>query len=169
MIKLKFFIAILASLLSAIQLVAQNKPLSPEETVEAKINGVKTKIVYCRPSSRGRKMLGGNEPFGQVWRTGANAATTIEFDKNVKIQGKDLAAGKYALFTIPGEKEWTIIFNKDSDQWGAYDYKQSDDALRVTVKADVPDKFVETFEIGAEKDGVTLKWENTRVYFKVSK
>lgn len=143
------------------------KPLSPKETVTTKVGGANVEIVYSRPSSRGRTMLGGNEPFGQVWRTGANEATTIQFDKAVKIEGKELPAGKYALFTIPGEKEWTIIFNKDHKQWGAYNYKQSDDVLRVTVPAKKPSSFVETLAIKAEKDKVVIEWENSSVAFSV--
>jgi hypothetical protein len=146
---------------------AQNKPLSPKETLTATVGGVKTTIVYCRPSSRGRKMIGGNEPFGTVWRTGANEATTIEFAKKVKIEGKELPAGKYSLFTIPNEKQWTIIFNKEYDQWGAYNYEKSKDALRVNVKVGKPAEFVETFTISPEKDKIVLKWENSQVEFKV--
>lgn len=145
----------------------QKKPLSPKETVSGKVGGVDTEIVYCRPSARNRKMLGGNEPYGKVWRTGANAATTIEFEKPVKIEGKTLPAGKYALFTIPDEKEWTIIFNKDYNQQGAYNYDEKKDVLRVKVKPQKTEKFVETFTISPEKDRVTLKWEDTLVAFKV--
>jgi hypothetical protein len=145
----------------------QGKPLSPKETVDATVSGVKTKIVYCRPSARGRKMLGGKEPYGQVWRTGANEATTITFDKPVKIEGKDLAAGTYALFTIPGENEWTIIFNKTAVQFGAFDYREADDALRVKVKPTKTKAFVETFTIKPGKDEISLDWENTHVAFKV--
>jgi hypothetical protein len=143
------------------------KALSPKETVKAKAGGANVEIVYSRPSARGRTMLGGNEPYGQVWRTGANEATTIEFDKAVKIEGKDLPAGKYALFTIPGEKEWTIIFNKEHKQWGAYNYKEKEDALRVTVPAKKTKSFVETFTVGVEKDEVTMAWENAEASFKV--
>lgn len=146
---------------------AQEKPLSPKETVTAKIDGVETEIVYCRPSARGRKMIGGKEPYGKVWRTGANAATTIEFDKPVKIEGKSLPAGKYALFTIPNEDEWTIIINKDYNQQGAYNYDEKKDVLRVNVKPKKTEQFVETFTITPEKDRVTMKWENTEVAFKV--
>lgn len=149
-------------------LAQDKKPASPKETIEATIDGTKVSIVYCRPSVKGRKVMGDLVPFGQVWRTGANEATTIEFDKPVTIEGKTLAAGKYALFTIPTENEWTIIFNKDTKQWGAYNYKDSDDVLRVTVKSGKAD-FTETFTIAAEKDGVTLKWENTAATFKVKK
>jgi hypothetical protein len=146
---------------------AQDPPLSPKETVEGKIDGVDTEIVYCRPSARGRKMIGGKEPYGKVWRTGANAATTIEFDKPVKIEGKSLPAGKYALFTIPNENEWTIIFNKDFNQQGAYNYDEKKDVLRVNVKPKKTEQFVETFTITTEKDKVNMKWENTEVGFKV--
>ncbi|MEK6780559.1 MAG: DUF2911 domain-containing protein [Bacteroidota bacterium] len=146
---------------------AQEKPSSPKETVKGTIDGANVEIVYCKPSARGRKMLGEKEPFGQVWRTGANEATTVEFDKNVKIEGKDLPKGKYEMFTIPGESEWVIIFQKYGKQWGAFSYKESNDVLRVTVKAGKTPSFVETFSITVEKDGVNLKWENTSTSFKV--
>lgn len=100
----------------------------------------------------------------------ANEATTIEFDKNVKIEGKPLPAGKYTLFTIPGEQEWSIIFNKKLGQWGAYDYEKNKDqnALVVKVKpASTSFTEVLTFEVGAQ--AVTLKWENTAVSFGVAK
>jgi hypothetical protein len=146
----------------------ENK-LSPQQTAEGTIDGAKIKIVYNAPSARGRKMLGEKEPYGKVWRTGADKATTFEVDKPVKIEGKDLAAGKYELFTIPGENEWVIIFQKFGDQWGAYSYKESNDVLRVSVKPKKPDNFVETFNIAVGKNDVQLKWENTAVAFKVSK
>lgn len=163
--KITFLVLAFVTGLSAV--VAQNKPLSPEATVEGKLGAAKVKIVYCQPSARGRKMLGGKEPFGEVWRTGANAATTIEFDKPVKIEGKDLPAGKYSLFTIPNETEWTIIINKVAKQMGAYEYKKEEDVLRVTVKPAKTENFVETFNISLGKDEVLLKWENTAVAFKV--
>ena len=147
--------------------LAQEKPASPQATATGKIGAANVKIVYCQPSARGRKIMGGLVPYGEVWRTGANEATTIEIDKPVKIEGKDLAAGKYSLFTIPGENEWTIIFNKDAKQWGAYKYKQEDDVLRVSVKPTKVSAPVETFNIAVGKDDVQLKWENTAVAFKV--
>ena len=147
----------------------QEKPLSPKETVKATVGGVETEIVYCRPSARGRKMVGGKDPYGQVWRTGANEATTIEFEDDVRIEGKSLPAGKYSLFTIPNEKEWVIIFNKVHNQWGHYNYDAAEDALRVTVKSERRDNFVETFTIKPEKDSIALIWENFYVTFKVLK
>jgi len=163
------FLILFCASFNLVETYAQDKPLSPKETVKGKIAGVDTEIVYCRPSARGRKMIGGKEPFGTVWRTGANAATTIEFDEPVKIEGKSLPAGKYALFTIPNENEWTIIINKDFNQQGAYNYDEKKDVLRVTVKPKKTDQFIETFTITPEKDKVTLKWENTEVAFKVAK
>lgn len=158
----------LVAMLSQIPAFSQDKPLSPEETVSGDIGGVKTEIVYCRPSARGRKMIGGKDPYGKVWRTGANQATTIEFSKDVLIEGKPLAEGKYALFTIPGENEWTIIFNTGyKNAMGAYNYKEGEDVLRVNVKSQKAPKFVETFTIAPEKDKVSLTWENFYVAFKV--
>ncbi len=154
-------------LLSSVTGFSQDKPMSPKDTVEAVISGVETEVVYCRPSARGRKMVGGKDPYGQVWRTGANQATIISFNKDVLIEGKSLSAGKYALFTIPGEDEWVVIFNKESDQWGAYNYNQSEDALRVTVKPQTVNDYVETFTIIPEKDKLGLTWENFYVAFSV--
>jgi hypothetical protein len=165
--KLKLLLVVVAACFLVVQTDAQDKPLSPKETVEGKIDGVNTEIVYSRPSARGRKMIGGKEPYGKVWRTGANKATSIEFDKPVKIEGKSLPAGKYALFTIPNENEWTIIINEDYNQQGAFNYDQKKDVLRVNVKPKKTDQFVETFTITTEKDRVNMKWENTEVGFKV--
>ena len=160
-----FLILALATAFSAS--LAQQKPASPQATATGKIGAANVKVVYSQPSARGRQIMGGLVPYGEVWRTGANEATTIEFDKPVKIEGKDLAAGKYALFTIPGENEWTIIINKDVKQWGAFKYKQEDDVLRVSVKPTKTSAPVETFNIAVGKDDVQLKWENTAVAFKV--
>jgi hypothetical protein len=165
---MKRFTFLMLALVTALSsTLAQEKPASPQATATGKIGAANVKIVYCQPSARGRKIMGGLVPYGEVWRTGANEATTIEIDKPVKIEGKDLAAGKYSLFTIPGENEWTIIINKDAKQWGAYKYKQEDDVLRVTVKPTKSAAAVETFNIAVGKDDVQLKWENTAVAFKV--
>lgn len=164
-----FMLAVVAMAFISADALAQDKPKSPKETVKGTIDGTTVEIVYSRPSARGRKMLGEKEPYGKVWRTGANDATTIEFNKAVKIEGQDLAAGKYTLFTIPGESEWTIIFNKKLGQWGAYDYEKTkeEDVLKVTVPAGKTSAFVETLTIAVEKSKVTLEWENTAVAFKV--
>jgi hypothetical protein len=163
--KVMLFVALVS--LVAFVSKAQEKPASPPATAEGTIDGAKITINYSAPSARGRKMIGEKDPYGKVWRTGANKATTFEVSKNVKIEGKDLPAGKYALFTIPGETEWVIIFSKNPNQSGAFDYNEKEDALRVTVKSTKTTQFVETFNIAVEKDKVTMKWENFAVSFKV--
>lgn len=90
-------------------------------------------IVYSRPGVKGRKIWGGLVPYNEVWRAGANENTTIEVSKDVLINGQKLPAGKYGLHMIPGEKEWTVIFNKDNSAWGSFSYDQAKDALRITV------------------------------------
>jgi hypothetical protein len=147
---------------------SQEKPKSPKETVKGIVGGVNVEIVYSRPSARGRKMLGGKEAYGEVWRTGANEATTIKFDRPVTIEGKTLEAGTYSLWTVPNEKEWDIIFNKKTGHWGTeYEKYKDQDVLRVSVKAGKTPAFVETFTISTDKDQVNLQWEDTAVSFKV--
>src|SRR5688500_2355812 len=116
MMKKMISLVVMLFMLASINTFAQEKPKSPKETVKGTIDGVAVEIVYCRPSARGRKMLGGKEVYGQVWRTGANEATTIRFDKPVTIEGKALEAGIYSLWTIPNENEWAFIFNKKTGQ-----------------------------------------------------
>jgi hypothetical protein len=162
----KTFSLIVLAFVVTLCFAQDQKMPSPPATAEGTIGKVKVKIDYHQPSARGRKMLGGINPYGEVWRTGANNTTSIEFSGPVKVEGKDLAAGKYALFTIPGETEWVIIFNK-TIAWGPYSYKKEEDVLRVNVKPAKTDSFVETFNIAVEKDQVVMKWENTLVAFKI--
>jgi hypothetical protein len=164
-----YFSTFMLAMVLAFGALAQDKKMpSPPATAEGTLDGVKVKIEYHQPSARGRKIMGGLVPFGEVWRTGANETTSIEFMGPAKIEGKDVPKGKYALFTIPGENEWVILINK-TIKWGHYDYKQTEDLLRIKVKPAKTESFVETFNIGIEKDQVVLKWENTQVAFKVSK
>jgi hypothetical protein len=164
--------SIVVMLLAIVAITGQaqdkSKRPSPPATAEGTVDGVSIKVDYSAPSAKGRKMLGGIEPFGKVWRTGANETTSIEFSGPVKIEGKDVPKGKYGLYTIPGENEWTIIINKDI-KWGAFDYTDKADVIRVNVKPTKTASFVETFAISVDKDQVTLKWENTQVSFKVKK
>ena len=164
---MKRIILLMTAFITVVSLHAQDKPASPKAEVAGTIGATNVKIVYSQPSARGRKIMGGLVPFGEVWRTGANEATTVEFDKPVKVEDKDLAAGKYELFTIPGENEWVVIFQKHSKQWGAYSYKQANDVLRVTVKPSKTAAFVEVLTLSVEKDGLGLKWENTAIAVKV--
>lgn len=161
-----YFLAFLAMVTLSTQAQGDKKMPSPPAKAEGKVGAASITIDYHQPSAKGRKMLGGINPYGEVWRTGANKTTSITLSGPVKIEGQDLAAGTYALFTIPGESEWTIIFNK-SIEWGAYSYKQKDDVLRVKVKPTKPEAFVETLNISIVNDQVVLKWENTQVSFNV--
>lgn len=157
--------------LACTMVLAQDKAKrpSPPATAQGSIDGVNVKIDYSAPSAKGRKMLGGTEAYGKVWRTGANEATVFEIDKPIQVEGQTLPAGKYELFSIPGESEWTIIFQKHKGQWGAYDYKEANDVLRVNVKSGKTAAFVETFAIAVEKGQVNMQWENTMVAFKIKK
>jgi hypothetical protein len=146
----------------------KSKRPSPPAQVSQEVNGAKITIDYSKPSKKGREIFGALEKYGKVWRTGANESTWIEVSKDVKVEGKTLPAGKYGLFTIPGEEEWVIIFNKKWDGWGAYEYKDSDDVLRVTVKSSTVDTVVEAFGIDIEESGdVILAWDQTKVAFSI--
>lgn len=146
---------------------AQKNQPSPPATASGTVGDADIEISYHAPSARGRTIMGDLVPYGEVWRTGANNATTISLSSDVKVEGQDLPAGKYALFTVPGENEWVVIFNKVTEQWGAFNYDEAEDALRVTVSPSETDEFVETFKFDVVGDGVTLAWENTMVKFNV--
>ena len=107
---------------------------SPPAKVSENVGSTLVTIDYSQPSIKGREIWGGLVPYGKVWRTGANEATTFEVSTDVKVEGESLKAGKYGLFTVPSENEWVIIFNSVSDQWGAFSYDESKDVLRVKVK-----------------------------------
>ena len=145
------------------------RPSPPQQAKENLASGALVTIDYGQPSVKGRTIGKDLEPkAGQVWRTGANEATVFEVSQAVKVEGKDLPAGKYALFTIANEGEWTIIFNKKANQWGAYDYKEADDALRVKVKPGKAPQFAEKMSFTVDKNGtVSLFWGDTKVDFKV--
>lgn len=160
---------LLASLNSCAQKDDKAKRPSPPASVTQKVGEVTIKIDYSRPSVKGRTIGKDLEPMdGKVWRTGANEATVFVVDRDVTIEGKPLAKGKYALFTIKNGDDWTIIFNKKADQWGAYDYKETDDALRVKVKGGKSGSFAEkmTFVLDA-KGKVSLMWGDSQVDFSV--
>lgn len=162
---------LLAALVSTTVLFAQeedkSKRPSPPATLTATNNGVNIKIDYSQPSVKGRTIGKEIAPYGEVWRTGANEATTFEVNRDVKVEGKDLKAGKYGLFTIPGENQWTIIFNKEPNQWGAFKYDQKLDVLRVNVKPTKAPSFTERMTFAQKGDKVALMWGDTEVDFTV--
>ncbi len=141
---------------------------SPACTIKQRIGITDVTVVYSRPSARGRHMLGGIDPYGQVWRTGANDATRITFSGPVKLNGTAVEAGAYGLFTVPGESDWTVILSKDAKQWGAYKYDPKDDVVRIKATAAVLPEPVETLTIdfgnfSVGKAELQLSWEKTRV------
>lgn len=145
------------------------RPSPPALAKETIASGAIVTIDYSQPSVKGRTIGKDLEPMaGKVWRTGANEATVFEVSQAVKVEGKDLPAGKYALFTIANEGEWTIIFNKTWKQGGAFNYKEADDALRVKVKPGKAEQFAEKMTFIVDKNGtVSLLWGDIKVNFKV--
>ena len=129
-------------------------------------------INYHRPLANGRPIWGKLVPYGQVWRAGANENTTITFTDPVTIEGQALDKGTYGLHMIPGENQWTVIFSKDSKDWGSFSYKQEDDALRVTVKpqtAEAHDALAyDLDDVKADSTVVTMRWDKVAVPFKVA-
>jgi hypothetical protein len=164
-----FCLLTLITLAASSQEDKSKRPSPPALAKETLESGATISIDYSQPAVKGRTVGKDLEPMeGKVWRTGANEATVFEADKNVKVEGKELPAGKYSLFTIMNGDEWTIIFNKTWKQWGAFDYKEADDALRVKVKAEKAKKFAERMSFTIEKDGdVLLTWADKQVEFKV--
>ena len=131
------------------------------------------KVYYSQPQKKGREIFGSKVPYGKVWRTGANEAVEFKAYQDITLGGQDLKAGTYSLFTIPGEKEWTIIINSDLDYWGAYSYEEKNDVMRVSVVASSIDEVVEAFSIRFEdlSNGsavMRLAWDNTLVEVPIS-
>ncbi|MBC8032666.1 MAG: DUF2911 domain-containing protein [Chitinophagaceae bacterium] len=176
MIKLVSLVAFAALSITCFTASAQDqdksKRPSPLVAVSQTITGSKTvKIEYGQPSVKGRTIGKDLEPkAGEVWRAGANEATTFEVSKDVTVEGKALPAGKYAVFMIDNGDEWTIIFNKTWKTWGAYDYEKNkaEDALQVKVKAGTSTPPSEKLTYTIAKDGtVALGWGEKQVKFVV--
>ena len=142
---------------------------SPAATLKQRVGLTDIEIVYSRPSMKGRTIFGGIVPYGQVWRAGANQATKISFSTPVKLEGVAIPAGNYSLFAIPGEDSWTIIINKNTSQWGAFQYSTNDDLVRFPVTpVTLRDSSVETFaiefnRIRDESALLELVWDKTVV------
>ncbi|HTE00504.1 MAG TPA: DUF2911 domain-containing protein [Mucilaginibacter sp.] len=147
--------------------------LSSTQTIIQDLGLGKITLTYSRPSVKGRKIFGAMEPYGVVWRTGANEATIIKFTDDVTIEGHKVPAGEYGLFSIPDKNEWTVILNKTAHQWGAYTYKQADDFLRFKVKTNTLTEPMETLamqftNVDQTKCELKLKWENISFSFHIS-
>ena len=145
-----------------------NPPASPATTATGKIGEATLTINYNSPSVKGRQIWGALVPYGKAWRAGANKATVFETDKDLMIEGKTLAAGKYSLFAIPNEKEWSIIFNSETGQWGIKKGGEANrdpakDVLTVAVKPQKASALNEKLQYDVSTKGFMLKWENIEV------
>jgi hypothetical protein len=146
----------------------KSKRLSPPATATGTVNGATITIDYSSPAVKGRKIWGSLVPYDKVWRAGANEATLFSTSKDILVEGKKLPAGKYSLYAIPGEKDWVIIFNSKTGQWGVKDDESTteepaSDVLRVTVKPEKSSAFNERMKFVIDAKGFALEWENLRV------
>ena len=141
---------------------------SPRQKVEQQFSMSKITVDYGRPGVKGRKIFGDLVPFGKVWRVGANSSTKITFEQSVNFGGKTVSAGTYGLFVIPTEKEWKVILNKDSQQWGAYTFDEKQNVVDVTIPVQKLAEKQEWFEIELNPVddnslNLVMKWDFTKV------
>jgi hypothetical protein len=169
--KLTLCLVVMLTAMTTVKTFAQ-APRIPEasstQTIIQDFGLGKITITYSRPNVKGRVIFGGINPWGQVWRTGANSATTINFSENVIMEGHKVEAGSYSLFTIPEKDEWTVILNKVVKQWGAYSYKDSADYLRFKVRPVMLEEKRETFTIQfanatTQSNDIHLVWDHTSI------
>ncbi|WP_054558990.1 DUF2911 domain-containing protein [Croceitalea dokdonensis] len=147
-------------------------PLSPKGSISQVVGNTTISMVYELPAARGRTVFGELVPWGEVWRTGAGNCTKISFDKPVKVGGKNISSGIYALFTIPDKEQWTIIFNRDTTLYGAGFYDSKKDVVRFTVMPNTTERFYETLDFDIEiipnNAAVYISWANTQVSFPIT-
>jgi len=157
-------IALATLMMVAAQAAAQkdkSQRASPPGQATTTIGGKAVTIDYSRPSAKGRTIFGGIVPYGKVWRTGANEATTLKTEGDITINGSRIPAGTYTLFTLPGEGGAKLIVNKETGQWGTA-YKQDQDLVRIDLKQEKTSAPVEQFTIRFEGNKLLIEWENTR-------
>ena len=141
---------------------------SPRKNVTGAINNVNVTVDYGSPSVKGSTVWGGLEKFDKVWRAGANENTTVSFDGDVMIGDKTLKSGKYGFFIIPKkDSDWVVIFNTKNDAWGAYSYKESEDAARINVKPEFVDENQEALMYGVGDGAINFAWEKARLTIPV--
>lgn len=169
-IQSRFFLVLAGLFMTAVVWAQGDKSSrpSPPATASGKVKDASITINYSSPAVKDRKIFGGLVPYGEVWRAGANEATVFETNKDIKVEGKTLPAGKYSLYAIPGEKEWTIVFNKQTGQWGVKrggvtSRDPAQDALSVQVKPKKASAFAERLVYEVNNNGFLLRWENTEV------
>lgn len=152
---------------SAITVACAQK--SPRQEAHGMTDGIHITVDYGAPSVKARSIYGDLVPYDAVWRAGANENTTVNFDKDVKIAGKSLPAGKYGFFLIPSSKgDWTAIFSKKNDAWGSNGYDEANDALRVMVKPEMTEKVQEQLQFKVIDKGIHFAWDKTSLTIPVS-
>jgi hypothetical protein len=162
------FISLLVHPAGAQELRMKIPASSPGQRIEQDFGLGTISVKYYRPNTKGRKIFNGMEPYGIVWRTGANNATVIQLTDTIQVEGHTLQPGGYSLFSIPDANEWTVIFNKNIDQWGAYSYDEKQDVLRVKVEPAKLATKVETLtiqfaDVHEEDCLLQILWENTGI------
>jgi hypothetical protein len=162
---MKWIVIVFTALLASA--VFAQQPVSPPATASATINGKKLTIAYSAPSMRGRKIMGGLVPYGRVWRTGADNATTFQTEAALDIAGLKVPKGTYTIYTLPGANEWLLIVNKQTGQWGTeYDQKRDLGRVKMTLAptAAPVEKFkIELTALGGNQGRLKLAWERTEV------
>lgn len=178
MLKTRMMKLLIASFLTAFvtfHIQAQSKielpRTSPKASVSYTIGFTKVEVNYGAPAVKGRNIFGNIVPYDTIWRAGANENTTVSFSTDVNVEGQMLKAGTYSLFFIPGETEWTVIFNKQSDQWGAYKYDENEDAIRFEVEPKTNEGLQErlTYSIHDLKHDmgyIKMAWDKVRVFMR---
>ena len=155
------------------QLQAQDLPMpSPAASVNQRVGLTDIEITYSRPGVKDRVIFGDLVPYNEMWRTGANKATAISFSTDVKIMDNDLKAGNYAIFTIPGENEWEVIFNNNTEQWGTGGHKDEEDVLKIIVKpesAEFRESMLFYFDDLRDASAtMNLHWDKTRISIPIT-
>ena len=145
----------------------------PLNVTKAKDNALPVmRVFYARPQKNGREIFGVLEQYGKVWRLGANESTEIQFFKNVHIEGKKVKAGRYSMFAIPNQDNWTIIINKQTDKWGAFTYDSKKDVMRVNVPIEKLDKVIDVFSITfketPEGANLVMAWDKTQTVLPIT-
>lgn len=126
------------------------------------------KVIYSQPHLRGRELFGKKIPYGEVWRLGANEATEITLTRDVRIGGKTLKAGTYALYCLPEENQWTLIFNNELGNWGAYGYEEAKDALRITQKIEKASEHFEPLTIWFSEKAMHMAWGDQQINIPIA-
>lgn len=155
---ISFSLVFSSLLLGCASTKTESRP-SPLASDSTKIGSALVKITYSSPGVKKRKIWGNLVPYDRIWRTGANQATYLSTTSPLLIEGNTLPEGNYSIFTIPGNTEWTIIFNKDWDQWGAYNYDVSKDAIRINVVPLITEQYQERMKFSFSEDKLNFHWE----------